>query len=874
MNKFKKLLGAVLACAMVFSAVGTASVSAALPPDMEDSRYAEAVETLGALNIMVGDAETGLFRPNEPIKRSEFAKIAVNALGLADVAESSNYPTKYPDVVADHWANGYINVATNQKLVIGDDTGTFRPDDTITYAEAMTILVRVIGHEPSAISKGGYPAGYLVVGTENNLNRNASASSEDPATRAMVAQMTFNSLTVNMMEQTGFGDSPEYTVVDKTLLTDKLHTQKIKGQVVATSQTKLEGSGALKKGEVQVGDSIYKLADGVSATNLLGYNVVFYLQEDDHGDEYVILIRPEESKNSSLTITADNIENVEDGDARKVLSYWKDKENDKRVSEAYISNDAKLVYNGKTETLDNATINLNGKAGKVNLLDTDRDNKYDLVFVTEYKNVVVEEVMPSTGKIIDKYGAPTIALDPDNDDLDYTIEKAGELINVEDLQEWDVLSVAESKDKSIYRIIVVRETVEGKVTEIRNDEIKINDTLYKVANNYTDDIALEDEGTFYLDVEGKIAAVDATSTISSNYAYLVNAAMQGGVSDSLELRLFTKDGETVVLTVADKVRLNGESGKTAADALKLLAPSSTVVNQLITYDQNSDGKVVSINTAKDNTSTGKIEPDSFTKNKVLSDAVYKSATGKLGDINVGKDTIIFDIPETSTNPEDFAIRDYTMFEDETPYDAVVFDLEEDYTAKVMIVTSTDYQANAESSVAIVTSITSIKNDQGVVVDKLYAMQDGQKVELLTAEKGLLVKSTDDGYRAGTTPLVKGDIIQYKTNTKGEISTIRVLFDTAKKDEMFKNDSVTDMTILYGQVTAKFPSSMNITVDGDTEQNISFGNAKIYLLDPAKSSNIVTEGTTGDIQKYDESDPYQVFVKIYKDVVQEIIVVKL
>ena len=329
------------------------------------------------------------------------------------------------------------------------------------------------------------------------------------------------------------------------------------------------------------------------------------------------MIRPEEAKNSSMTITADNFENIEDGDSRKVLSYWKDKENDKRVSEAYISNDAKLIYNGKSETLDNSLINLKDKAGKVNLLDTDRDNTYDLVFVTEYKNVVVEEVMPSSGKIIDKYGAPTITLDPNNDDLDFTIEKAGEIIGVEDLTEWDVLSVAESKDKSIYRIIAVKEAIEGKVTEIQEDnKVKIDDTLYEIANNYTDEIALEDEGTFYLDVEGKIAAVDATSTISSNYAYLVNAAMQGGVSDSLELRLFTKDGETVVLTAADRVRVNGESGKTAAEVLTALSQESKVVNQLITYEQNSDGNVVSINTAKDNTSSGKIDPDNFTKNKV------------------------------------------------------------------------------------------------------------------------------------------------------------------------------------------------------------------------------------------------------------------
>lgn len=871
MNKFRKLLGAVLACAMIFSVVGTASVSAALPPDMEDNTHAEAVETLGALNIMVGDAETGLFRPNDAIKRSEVAKIAVNALGLADVAESSNYPTKYPDVVENHWANGYINVATNQKLVIGDDTGTFRPDDTITYAEAMTILVRVIGHEPSALSKGGYPAGFLVVGTENNLNKNATAAANDPANRALVAQMMFNALTVKMMEQTGFGEDPVYSVVEKTLLENKLHTKKITGQVTATSQTKLNGTGALKKGEVQVGDTVYRLKDGVDAANLLGYNVVFYLQEDDHNDEYVILIRPEESKNSSMTVSADNFERIEDGDAKKTLFYWKDKDNDKKESEAYINSDAKLIYNGKYEELENDLINLKDKAGKVNLLDTDRDNKYDLVFVTEYKNVVVEDISVSTGKIHDKYGAPTITLDPNDKDLDYKIEKAGESIEVKDLTEWDVISVAESKDKSIYRMIVVKDVVEGKVSEIRNDKIKIGDTLYKIANNYTQDIALEDEGSFYLDVEGKIAAVDATSRISSNYAYLVKAAFQGGVDDRLELRLFTKEGKTEVVPAADRVRINGVSGQTQQKLLDALSSGGNVVPQLITFEKNSDGKVTSVHTAKDNTSTGAIDKNTFTKNKVLNDDIYKSATGKVGNVNVGKDTIVFDIPAGSTDTDDYAIRDKSMFENDTPYSGIVFDMTEDYTARAMIITNTNYQANAESSVAVVTDVTKTKNDQNMIVEKLYAMQDGQKVEFLTTENDLLVKEDEDGDDVSLEP---GDIIQYKTNTKNEISTIRVLLDISKKSEQFEATPATDMEVIYGKVTQKFPSSMNLTVNDGAERNISFGDAKIYRLDSSKSANILVEGSTGDIQKFDDSDPYHVFVKSYKDVVQEIIVVKL
>lgn len=870
MNKFKKLLTGALALIMVFGTISTASVSASLPPDMEDNSRAEAVEVLGALGIMVGDAETGLFRPNDAIKRSEVAKIAVTALGLSDVAESSNYPTKYPDVVDNHWANGYINVATNQNLVIGDDTGTFRPDDTITYAEAMTILVRVLGHEPSALSKGGYPAGFLVVGTENNLNRNATAAANEPATRSLVAQMMFNALTVKMMERTGYGDELVYTVVDKTLLTNKLHTKKLNGQITATSQTAIGASSALKKGQVKLDDTIYTLADNVDAANLLGYNAVLYLREDEHGDEYVILIRPEETKNSSLTILADNFEAITDEAARKVVKYWKDKENDTKTSEAYISNDATLIYNGKYETLDNSLINLKDKSGKVTLLDTDRDSKYDFVFVTEYKNIVVEEVMPSSGKIIDKYGSPTITLDPNDDELDFRIEKAGETIDVSALTEWDVLSVAESKDKSVYRIIAVKEKVEGKVTEVHDDKIKIGDKLYKIAASYTQEIALEDEGTFYLDAEGKIAAVDTSSTVSSNYAYLINAAKSGTVSDTLELKLFTKSGETAVYTAADKVRVNGVGGKSADEVLAALSSGGSIVNQLITFEQNSAGKIVSLHTAKDNTSTGTIDKNTFTKNLVLSNAVYKTATGKVGNVNVNEDTIIFDIPATATSSEDYSIRNYKMFENDTPYNAIVFDMTEDYTAKAMIVTNTDYKANAESAVAIVTDITTVKNDQNVVVEKLYAVQDGQKIELFTAEKDLLVKGEDEN----KVSLEKGDIIQYKTNAKNEISTIRVLLDISKKSTQFEATPATELEIIYGKVNAKFAGSMNIKVNDGAEKNISFGSAKISVVDTSKKNNLVVAGTTGDIQKFDDADPSLVFVKIYKDAVQEIIVVKL
>lgn len=870
MSKFKKVLASLLSAVMVFGVVSIPTF-AALPPDVEESTYAEAVETLGALEIMVGDAETGLFRPDEPIKRSEVAKIAVTALGLADVAESSNYPTKFPDVVENHWANGYINVATNQNLVIGDDTGTFRPDDTITYAEAMTILVRVIGHEPSALSKGGYPAGFLVVGAENNLSRNATAAANDPANRGLIAQMTFNALTANLMEQTGFGEEPTYSVVDKTLLGSKLNTEKRTGQVTATSQTSLNGAGNLNRGEVQIDDEIFQVRD-IDPTNMLGYNVVFYLQENNYGEQEVILIRPEESKNVSLTISADNFESIADGDNdQKVISYWNNKETDRRPIDVDVSAEAKLIYNGKYETMENDLIDMTDKAGNVNLLDTDRDGKYDMVFVTEYKNLVVEEVMPTTGKVIDKYGNPTLVLDPNDADLDYTIEKGSQHIGIEDLEEWDVLSVAASKDNTVIRAIAVKDAVEGTVTELDSDKVKIGDQLYKIASNYTDPINLEDEGSFYLDVEGKIAAVDATSRISSNYAYLINAAVSSSTDEVLEMKVFTKEGNVEIVRSGEKIRLNGTSGQTPEQVLEALKSDGSIVKQLITFETNSDGEVSSINLADDQSESGTINLDEFTLNLKLTDAEYKAATGKLGNVNVNDNTIIFDIPEGSTDTDDYAVRNKDMFENETTYNALVFDMGEDFTAKAMIVTNANYQANAEAASAIVTSVTQTKNDQGVIVDKLYAVQNGEAIEMVANDTNVLVKETDG---RTTTSLEKGDIIQFKTNVKGEISTVRVLFDISKKDVQFEESPVKDLDIIYGEVTQKFASSMNMTVDDGDVMNIAFGDAKVYYLDASKQNNPVQEATTGDIQKYDESDPSLVFVKIYKDVVQEIVIVKL
>ncbi len=874
MSKARKITSFLVAAAM---AAGMSLTSfAALPGDVVDSKYEEAIETLGALEIMVGDAESGNFRPDETIKRSEFAKVAVEAMGLGEVAKSSNYPTKYPDVVENHWANGYINVATQQGVVIGDDQQNFRPDDSISYAEAMTILVRIIGHEPSAESKGGFPSGYLVVGSQNGISKNATAAADDKVVRGMVAQMTFNALTVDMMEQVGFGNDVKYEVVEKTLLEDYLDTRKIYDQITAIGTSSISGTSSLKDNEVRLGEEVFEVADKAinSVRNLLGFNVVAYVQEQDDGEEQLIMARAEKNKNHSQRIAADDIESVSDESTVYTLEYWIDKENDKDTQKLDIAKDAKLIYNGKAETFSEDL--LKPEAGRIVALDQNNDDVYEIVFVTATENIVVEEVVANSHRVTDKYGNPSLVLDPDDKDIKFVITRGGQVLELEDLEEWDVLSVAKSKDNKILNIEVSSESITGKVEEKDGDKIFIDGEEYQVAKNYTEDINLNDEGTFYLDVEGKIAAVDATTLLSSNYAYLTAAEMKSGFDKVFEAKVFTKEGETKILTSAEKIKFNGKSGVLAEEVISGLkssfradgeaaAKAGSVAAQLITFETNKDGVITQLNTAVDKTSTGEVNKNVFTKN-VEETLKYREASHKLGDYNIDENTIVFDIPDGKTDTSDFSIQNIDLFEDENEYDVSIFDLGEDMTAKVVLVTNSEGAANLEAPIAVIDQITTVNNADNETVQKVYAYIGGERVSYLTAEDDVLVNDE-------STPLTRGDIVQMKINNKNEVENVRVLFEVADKETEAETKVSDDLVTVYGKVVKKFASSINVQVNSEKAKNYSIEGATVYELNTNKANNAIKVVTPGDIAQYDELDPSRVFIKIYKDAVQEIVIVK-
>ena len=103
--------------------------------------YNHAVSTLSAMGIVKGDSH-GKFNPDAPITRAEFAAIA------ARFDDKANTTTADFSDIASHWAKNEISAASNNGWITGYPDGTFRPDNKITRAEAMTLVNRVLKRLP------------------------------------------------------------------------------------------------------------------------------------------------------------------------------------------------------------------------------------------------------------------------------------------------------------------------------------------------------------------------------------------------------------------------------------------------------------------------------------------------------------------------------------------------------------------------------------------------------------------------------------------------------------------------------------------------------------------------------------------------------
>lgn len=153
-----------------------------------------------------GSADLAL---EENLTRAEIVKLVVHTLGLEEEAEKAKGESEpYPDVPADHWANGYVAIVSEpreeihngRRLIVGYEDGTFRPEDPVTYAELVTIMVRTVKEDltPAMEENAVWPDSYTEWGEEEGVTDGVIILDADiPITRDDAFATVYNSIQVS-----------------------------------------------------------------------------------------------------------------------------------------------------------------------------------------------------------------------------------------------------------------------------------------------------------------------------------------------------------------------------------------------------------------------------------------------------------------------------------------------------------------------------------------------------------------------------------------------------------------------------------------------------------------------------------------------------
>ena len=199
MRTLKKVLALTVVLATLLSISAFAAFS---DEESINENFVEAVNLLGALNVMTGDTE-GTFRPNDTIMRSEAAKMiyVIRNGGVDDKAAGWTGMSTFSDVPAGAWYEGYVNYCASLGIIAGVGGGKFNPDGAVTGVELAKMLLVVANYKPEV-------EGYTGTGWNLNVIRDAQTAGmfkgytlaySAAATRQQAAQLFSNAILETQM---------------------------------------------------------------------------------------------------------------------------------------------------------------------------------------------------------------------------------------------------------------------------------------------------------------------------------------------------------------------------------------------------------------------------------------------------------------------------------------------------------------------------------------------------------------------------------------------------------------------------------------------------------------------------------------------------
>ena len=692
----KKVLSLVLVIAMVLSSMSFAFASTF--EDIADTDYAKAIETLTALGVVNG-YEDGTYRPEKTVTRAEMAKLLVEILGYGNLVAGSK--SNFTDTQG-HWADAWIALAAGKGIVIGTGEGKFTPDRTVSYDEAITMVVRALGYTDSSneLKNMTWPTNFKVKAAELDLLDGVKLGAG--ADRGGVAQLLFNALEAVLVTVNSDGD----VVESKNELLSRLATY---------DSSYVVGIETIDEDSKNYGGNLVDLAP------YMYQDLKVYLNKDD---EVV-----------------------------------------------YIKGTNSLVVEGSVDKVEATTVNLKDAAGKIvkvpfatepmfyNGAEIASKNMNTITTTYEYVTVVAMEGTSSNGKIeageivgvvateptrvaqitkeyvtgrtkLDVFTLPVVDGDVDLDNITVT----GAVDSLEDIAEDDVVVEYKAADDSVTKLVVSRDAVDGEVTRIDGSNFYIDGVKYARNKLVTTAWELGDEGTFFLDHNGKLVAFEGVSGPTS-YAVVMGSddgllkadrvdATKYTIDDYPVIKLATQDDERITYEVAVTINSNGTvkssakvntSAMVAKDGSALELTGVPAAGQIVKYTVDANGRISKITT-------------------VAQPSVSYADKAKVA---FASNVVIFD----ATTGENYAVVSYDRLEKETAgsNDKAVYNSD----GEIVVLYTDDVKAGSDTTFAYISKINKAKDSAGDNVQLVTLYLNGVKVEYYTDAEDTVAAAQDD-----------------------------------------------------------------------------------------------------------------------------------
>ena len=290
----------ILALGMALLLLNFSGSAYAAPGDVSAAApYYNAVERVTSLGLM-DNSVNGSFKPAEATSREQFAKLIIIAAGLSDTAASMNGATVFSDMPAGGEYSGYINTCLSRGYMTGMADGKFHPEDAITFSQAVTAMIRVLGYTDADIP-GRWPKNYMEkaktlgltaempLAVDSSMPRWAMAKMLDTLldTRVKTVSGT-DSAAKTLAEVSGLSAGTMYTVYSKPEVyynEAKLLNSKLGG-------IDLGGSLSIVRNSVDNSTSPATATNGeaIKAADIKDFNIVYQVSDKSGKNKYILVI--------------------------------------------------------------------------------------------------------------------------------------------------------------------------------------------------------------------------------------------------------------------------------------------------------------------------------------------------------------------------------------------------------------------------------------------------------------------------------------------------------------------------------------------------------------------------------------------------------